>query len=440
MRILCGTDLSEGSAPALAAAAAVATRLGAAELCVAHVLDPSLQAYAPGVLDAVEAGARAQLEAEASRLRTTARVRVVVHPPSPAGGAHGVADELAALAERESASLLLVASAGHGASPRRRLGGVSERVALTSRVPVLVVRDAAPFEAWARDAPLRILAGVDRSSTSEPALRFLETLCGAGPCDVVTAHVYFPSDEARRYGVPAAPSLVETTAELDALVARDVLRRLGGRADRAASLRHLRVVALGRVGDHLLDLAEREAAALIVVGTRQQRGLARMTSVSSILLHFAHAAVACVPYEPGARAPEELPRLERLLVATDLSAASNAAVAYAYGLLAGRGGVVVLLHVAPPREADEDAERARFVARLRALVPPVADVETRTEVVEGADPALAIRQVAERIGADAICVGSRGRSGVARAVLGSVAEAVLRDARCPVLVARPPPP
>ena len=61
---------------------------------------------------------------------------------------------------------------------------------------------------------------------------------------------------------------------------------------------------------------------------------------------------------------------------------------------------------------------------------------TRTEFLYGADPAKAITDAAARLGADAIVVGSHGRSGVKRAVYGSVAEEVLRASDRPGFVAR----
>jgi nucleotide-binding universal stress UspA family protein len=60
--------------------------------------------------------------------------------------------------------------------------------------------------------------------------------------------------------------------------------------------------------------------------------------------------------------------------------------------------------------------------------------------VRAKDTARAIHETAERLGADVICLASHGRSGIARAALGSVAEEVMRNSRRPVLVVRPLPP
>jgi nucleotide-binding universal stress UspA family protein len=59
-------------------------------------------------------------------------------------------------------------------------------------------------------------------------------------------------------------------------------------------------------------------------------------------------------------------------------------------------------------------------------------------VLESGDPALAICQAAERLDARVICIGTHGRTGLAKVVLGSVAQAVLGGTGRPVLLARRP--
>ena len=61
-------------------------------------------------------------------------------------------------------------------------------------------------------------------------------------------------------------------------------------------------------------------------------------------------------------------------------------------------------------------------------------ITTHISVIDGGKPAETIVAAAERLNVDAISLGSHGRSGVARAVIGSVAEAVVCGARRPVLV------
>jgi nucleotide-binding universal stress UspA family protein len=79
--------------------------------------------------------------------------------------------------------------------------------------------------------------------------------------------------------------------------------------------------------------------------------------------------------------------------------------------------------------------------RLSGLIPEEAQgrgIVTLVHVLESDDAGQAICQAAERLGAGAICLGTHGRSGLSRAVLGSVTESVLHKTRRPLLLARAP--
>ena len=81
--------------------------------------------------------------------------------------------------------------------------------------------------------------------------------------------------------------------------------------------------------------------------------------------------------------------------------------------------------------------------KLQALIPAgtvARGIRTEVEVVESEDVAAAISQAAERFGAHVICLGSHGRSGIAKAVHGSVAQAVMVQCHRPLLIVRPPAP
>jgi nucleotide-binding universal stress UspA family protein len=161
--------------------------------------------------------------------------------------------------------------------------------------------------------------------------------------------------------------------------------------------------------------------------------------------------------ERGEESGAGLPELRSVLAPTDFSECGRAAIPYAYGVVA-RGGCVHLLHVIEPHPTPNPLyahytpgrtptpeERARqeadLHAKLEALVPPAAKargVRTAVELVEGRDVAQLVCELADRIDADAICIGTHGRSGLARAVLGSVAEKVLRHTRRAVMLVRLP--
>ena len=81
------------------------------------------------------------------------------------------------------------------------------------------------------------------------------------------------------------------------------------------------------------------------------------------------------------------------------------------------------------------AERLHDLERLARAVLP-ADFNWQAAVVTGTNVAESILQTAVEIEANGIAMGTRGRGGVRHALLGSVAEAVIRHATVPVLVVR----
>jgi nucleotide-binding universal stress UspA family protein len=138
-----------------------------------------------------------------------------------------------------------------------------------------------------------------------------------------------------------------------------------------------------------------------------------------------------------------------VLAPTDFSQASVAAAVFAADLARRLGGTLVLLRVLPPREVEEGLEQGKFVDQqmdegrvyLRWWYTTFVPAETRRgvalrEFVAVGHPEDEIPAVAESLGATMIAMATHARSGVRRAVLGSVAEAVLRHAPCPVVMLR----
>jgi nucleotide-binding universal stress UspA family protein len=145
-----------------------------------------------------------------------------------------------------------------------------------------------------------------------------------------------------------------------------------------------------------------------------------------------------------------------ILAPTDFSETGDAAVACAFALAEPAGSVHLLhvidragtpnplyAHYAPGRTPNAE-ERAREAAALRdrldALVPAelrARGVRVELHVTEASDACGAICEAAERVDADLVVVGSQGRGGILRLLVGSVTEGVLRHARRDVIVVRP---
>ena len=143
---------------------------------------------------------------------------------------------------------------------------------------------------------------------------------------------------------------------------------------------------------------------------------------------------------------------KRILLAVDYSPRADAVATIAAETARGAHATVRLLHVAPePSEvhdgygrvvvyADQESEslHSQGLDYLRALEAHFVGVPVES-VVRFGDPVALILDEAEAFGADLIVVGTAGRSGIGRALLGSVAERVFGKAPVPVMLVRPAP-
>jgi universal stress protein A len=144
----------------------------------------------------------------------------------------------------------------------------------------------------------------------------------------------------------------------------------------------------------------------------------------------------------------------KICCAVDFSPSSHVAVEQAVALAACSGGVVVIAHVyASSRPATVSADMLAWsppdleANALRELEEPMAELRAKAAAVLGEGrvetrllagrPAEEIARLAVDGHYDLVVVGTHGRTGVRRLVLGSVAEQVVRTAPVSVLVVRP---
>jgi nucleotide-binding universal stress UspA family protein len=141
------------------------------------------------------------------------------------------------------------------------------------------------------------------------------------------------------------------------------------------------------------------------------------------------------------------PRVQKVLLATDLSEASTAATEEALELSSRLGANLLVVSVIDPgslllpggrynARVDQVRDRREQVAQALVERGRDAGVPVSFLVWEG-DPGDMIVAAAEAEHADMIVVGSHGRGAVGRFFLGSVSEFLVRHAPCPVLVVRP---
>jgi universal stress protein A len=146
--------------------------------------------------------------------------------------------------------------------------------------------------------------------------------------------------------------------------------------------------------------------------------------------------------------------LKHILVPTDFSERSRAAVAYGIAFVEKFGGSLHMLHVVddpvgvgddpvalplPERKAVEQEIEAQAWKELRDMLSTEEHARVRAVLaLEWGVPAVEILRYAKTHAIDMIAMATHGRSGLQRVLIGSVAENVVREAPCPVLTVHHP--
>jgi nucleotide-binding universal stress UspA family protein len=206
-------------------------------------------------------------------------------------------------------------------------------------------------------------------------------------------------------------------------------------------------VRVGVPSEAILASAREAGTDLVVMGTHGRTGVERFLIGSVAERVVRHADVPVVTVRVSESAPS-WPPVERIVVPTDGSEASFAAVPHALALAERFDALVEVVAVVDERSkervytvqtaleevaggleatAQRATERVAAQARNRGL-----DVETT--VVDGI-PSRTVCAHAEASGADLVVLASHGRTGLAHYLLGSVAERVVRNSVVPVLTA-----
>ncbi len=226
--------------------------------------------------------------------------------------------------------------------------------------------------------------------------------------------------------------------------------------DLAARLQSVTVeweVIVGHVREAILEHAQEWKAELIVVGSHGKRGLAVMGSVSQSVVQHAHCPVLVAkrPADREAFCCDEI----NVLVAVDNSSYSVATMQWAASQSWAKPVHYCLMTVLPPmsdsyaREPDPEAAQRRLVefeyvhasvllslnewASMLAATHKACTVDC--QVLEG-DPRELILELAAAWPADLIVMGSHGRSGLRRYLLGSVSQSVCLHAQCSTEIVR----
>jgi len=273
----------------------------------------------------------------------------------------------------------------------------------------------------------RILCPTDLSPYSGNAVRYALALARAHDAEVVLLY---------------CTDSLNGKEELD-----DWLRE---QIDVSNSRCRLSIAPLDHVDDAIMTQAQTECADLIVMRSRRRpHRAALLGSTAESVCRSAPCPVLVMHSDEREFVKDDLRvDLKRVLVAYDFSDYAEVALKYGLSIAQEHQAELHLLHVLPPRSVNEpeiawypikgDSAYHTAARRLQRVVPSEVHLwcDVKTAVSEG-QPYREILNYAENNKIDLISVGAHGAEFGMRALFGSNVDRVLRQAPCPVLVARP---
>jgi nucleotide-binding universal stress UspA family protein len=288
-----------------------------------------------------------------------------------------------------------------------------------------------------------VVAGVDGSPQSELAAQYAADAAVRRSAPLILVHGYL---HPFRFGVPFDPYAVRVPPPSE-----DAVQMLD---EQAAELRATRpdltvTTRQSPGGPAAALVAASQHAQLLVVGSRGHGGFAGLLlgSVGGQVAAHAHCPVLVVrPPEPPRDAPG--PAAGPVVVGVDGSASSRLAAAFAADEAERRETTLVVMHVwsldgsTPLRSTYEESEVTAAERADGMLADVVAErrrnhpnLHIEPQLVHALDPTR--RLVDASANAGLLVVGSRGHGGFTGLLLGSISQALIHHAHCPVVIVRP---
>lgn len=195
----------------------------------------------------------------------------------------------------------------------------------------------------------------------------------------------------------------------------------------------------GEPYERIIDLAQAENCDLIVMGRRGLRRLERVLvgSVTARVIGYSPIDVLVVPRDIGVG-------FKKVLIATDGSKYSRSAEKKAIDFAKSYGGELIVvsvvdvpseLYAESPKTVEELVNKAKGYVEDVKKDAESSGVKAQTVVKEG-EAYRIITETAKETGAGIIVIGSHGRTGLKRLLMGSVTEKVIGHTSCPVLVVK----
>jgi nucleotide-binding universal stress UspA family protein len=287
-----------------------------------------------------------------------------------------------------------------------------------------------------------ILLATDFSRPARHILPYAVELAASLNLSLTVLHVVKAPPGSEEWSHAARRSLASQKTK--ALLALGRLVRFANEKGVTADYRLL----VGIPEDSILKVAEDAKIKLIAVGTHGKTGWDRfrLGSVAEAIMRTAPCPVLTGRTSEVAPSAEKALRVKisRILVATDFSVSSNAALQFAVWLAKQLGAKIVLLHVAEPSgtsRSESVRTKEPFRRELDRLIQKAisasrADQIVSERIVLPGHPVEVILNQARRANAGLIVMGTKGRRGLKLLMLGSGASSVVRKASCPVLVVK----
>jgi nucleotide-binding universal stress UspA family protein len=297
----------------------------------------------------------------------------------------------------------------------------------------------------------KILVPLDGSESAEAAIPLAVAICQATVGRLCLVHVDDPGPIGQAQ-LPSSEKYLDRAAE-------SASNALNESVDTAVIQAREAHTSKSETAAHIAEYAGEHGYDLIVASTSGRSGLQRVFagSVAEALLWVTPCPVLfCGPQSSGHVIREGPNPIRKLLIALDQTTLSEDILDEAVAFAKAMNAEVILVHVVQPMRAqatvmgmelsvfspDEwkelneraDAYLARVTQQLAA-----AGVNAASEKVETNDIAGAILDVAERLSVDTIALASTAPHRLTRALFGSEADRLIRNAPCPVLVIRSAP-
>ncbi len=278
----------------------------------------------------------------------------------------------------------------------------------------------------------KILVCTDGSPDSEGAVTSALKLAKATGSTVVLLEVifYMAGYELQSPDTLAPPVVNLELMQVQETAAKERLETWKAEAAKEGVTLEPRVRAGSSAYEGILEEVGETQPDLIIMGRHGYTGLARLLMGSVTARVIGHSPCHVLV------APQGVPlRFERLLIASDGSPFGEAAWTEALALAQAMGSALIGVAVAT---SDRDIATATEAVRNMEAAAAAQGIKLDTMIPMGR-PEEGIVKAAEFKDASLIIVGSHGRTGLKRLLMGSVAERVIGHAKCPVLVVKKKP-